>query len=288
MPWSVRRRSTRRFHPCSALASLEAGTGSNSWAVAGSRTESGKAILSNDPHLATSIPSPFAQVGLHCRTLSEACPFDVSGFSMAAMPGVVIGKNTKIAWGLTTSYVDIQDLYLEDVRGDTVREGDSYVPLQVITEEIHVRGEDQPRIIRIRSSRHGPLLSDVDQRLQQVSASRSDPSTAQYAVALSWTALQPGRSMDALLAIDQAQNFTEFRDAAALLSAPSQNLIYADTDGNIGYQLSGAVPLRREGNGMKPSPGWDQSYDWKGGIPFAKLPYIYNPPSGFSLRPISR
>jgi penicillin amidase len=261
--------------------SLEAETGSNSWAVAGSRTESGRAILSNDPHLATSIPSPLAQVGLHCRTLSEACPFDVSGFSMASMPGVVIGKNTKIAWGLSTSYLDVQDLYLEDVRGDTVREGDTYVPLQVITEEIHVRGEDHPRVIRIRSSRHGPLLSDIDQRLQQVSANRPNPSTAEYAVALRWTALQPGRSMDALLAIDQAKNFAEFRGAAALLSAPSQNLIYADTDGNIGYQLPGAVPLRRKGNGMRPSPGWDRAYDWSGTIPFAKLPYVYNPPSGF-------
>ena len=270
-----------RAIPRLGSGSLEAGTGSNSWAVAGSRTESGKAILSNDPHLTTSIPAPLAQVGLHCRTVSEACPFDVSGFSMAAMPGVVIGKNTKIAWGLTTSYLDVQDVYLEDVRDDTVREGDTYVPLHVITEEINVRGEDQPRTVRIRSSRHGPLLSDVDQRLQQVSASRSGPSPAQYAVALSWTALQPGRSMDALLAIDQAQNFAEFRGAAALLSAPSQNLIYADTDGNIGYQLSGAVPLRRKGSGMKPSPGWNENYNWDGNIPFAKLPYVYNPPSGF-------
>ena len=261
--------------------SVEAGTGSNSWAVAGSRTESGKAILSNDPHLATGIPSAFAQVGLHCRTVSEACPFEVSGFSMASMPGVVIGKNNKIAWGLTTSYADVQDLYLEDVRGDTVRQGDTYVPLRVITEEIQVRGEDQPRTVRIRSSQHGPLLSDVDQRLQQVSASRADLNATQYAVALSWTALQPGRSMDALLAIDQAQNFEEFRGAAALLSAPSQNLIYADTDGNIGYQLAGSVPQRRNGNGTKPSPGWDATYDWRGTIPFAKAPYVYNPPSGF-------
>ena len=264
------------------LGSLEAETGSNSWAVAGSRTESGRAILSSDPHLATSIPSPLAQVGLHCRALSEVCPFDVAGFSMASVPGVVIGKNNKIAWGLSTSYVDVQDLYLEDVRGDTVRDGESYVPLQVITEEILVRGEDQPRIIRIRSSRHGPLLSDVDEQLQQVSASKS-PTTAQYGVALSWTGLRPGRSMDALLAIDQAQNFAQFRGAAALLSAPSQNLIYADTDGNIGYQLSGAAPLRSKGNGMKPSPGWDPDYDWNGGIPFAKLPYVYNPPSGFLI-----
>ncbi|HET9560817.1 MAG TPA: penicillin acylase family protein, partial [Propionibacteriaceae bacterium] len=261
--------------------SVEAGTGSNSWAVDGSRTESGKAILSNDPHLATGIPSAFAQVGLHCRTVSEACPFDVSGFSMASMPGVVIGKNNKIAWGLSSSYADVQDLYLEDVRGDTVRQGDTYMPLHVITEEIQVRGEDRPRTVRIRSSRHGPLLSDVDQRLQQVSASRADLNAAQYGVALSWTALQPGRSMDALLAIDQAQNFEEFRGAAALLSAPSQNLIYADTDGNIGYQLAGSVPQRRNGNGTKPSPGWDATYDWRGTIPFAKAPYVYNPPSGF-------
>ena len=255
--------------------------GSNSWAVAGSGTASGKAILSNDPHLPTSIPSVFAQVGLHCRTLSEACPFDVSGFSMASVPGVVIGKNTKIAWGLTTSYVDAQDLYLEDVQGDTVLQGGKYVPLNVITEEIRVRGEDQPRSIRIRSSPHGPLLSDVDQRLQQVSASRTTPGAAPYAVALSWTALQPGRTMDALLALDQAQNFAEFRAATALLSAPSQNFIYADAAGNIGYQLAGAVPLRRKGNGTKPSPGWDPTYGWQGTIPFAKLPYVLNPPSGF-------
>jgi penicillin G amidase len=255
--------------------------GSNSWAVAGSGTASGKAILSNDPHLPTSIPSVFAQVGLHCRTLSEACPFDLSGFSMASVPGVAIGKNTKIAWGLTTSYVDAQDLYLEDVQGDTVLQGDKYVPLNVITEEIRVRGEDRPRSIRIRSSLHGPLLSDVDQRLQQVSASRTTPGAAPYAVALSWTALQPGRTMDALLALDQAQNFAGFRAATALLSAPSQNFIYADTAGNIGYQLAGAVPLRRKGNGTKPSPGWDPSYGWQGTIPFAKLPYVLNPPSGF-------
>jgi penicillin G amidase len=261
--------------------SLEADTGSNSWAAAGSRTASGKAILSNDPHLAISIPSVFAQVGLHCRSVSERCRLDVSGFSMAAIPGVVIGKNTKIAWGLTTSYVDAQDLYLEDVRGDTVREGDSYAPLQVITEEIRVRGEEQPRTIRIRSSRHGPLLSEVDHLLQEVSASQSEQSRDAYGVALSWTALRPGHTMDALLAIDQAQSFEELRSTAALLSAPSLNLVYADTDGNIGYQLAGAVPLRRKGNGTEPSPGWDASYDWRGTVPFAKLPYVDNPPSGF-------
>jgi len=151
----------------------------------------------------------------------------------------------------------------------------------VIEEEIRVRGEDEPRKIRIRSSRHGPLLSDVDDQLQAVGAGASEPSKDPYAVALSWVALAPGRSMDAVLAIDQATDFTQFRAAAALLAAPSQNLIYADTSGNIGYQLPGVVPLRNRSNGQIPSPGWDPRFDWKGTIPFAELPYVYNPPAGF-------
>ncbi|HYP43787.1 MAG TPA: penicillin acylase family protein [Propionibacteriaceae bacterium] len=250
-------------------------TGSNSWVVSGQRTASGKPMLSNDPHLATSIPSTFAQVGLHCRTRTAACPFDVSGFSFAGMPGVVIGHNADIAWGLTTSHVDVQDLYLEDVRGDTVRIGNSYRPLQVRTEEIRVAGEDKPRTITVRSSRHGPLLSDVDPQLQGLRAG------APYAAALSWVALTPGRTMDALFGFGRAANFAEFRAAAKLLSAPSQNLVYADTKGNIGYQLPGDIPIRQRGDGRLPVPGWDPTYDWAGKIPFAQLPYVYNPPRGY-------
>jgi penicillin amidase len=260
--------------------SLGAEVGSNSWVAAGVRTASGKAMLSNDPHLATSIPSIFAQVGLHCRTLSKACPFDVSGFSLASVPGVVIGKNTKIAWGLTSSHLDVQDLYLEDVIGDSERRGGSYVPMDVRTELISVLGEEQPRSLRIRTSRHGPLLSDVSASLQSVGAATAVPGKAPYAVALSWSGLTPGRSMDAVLGIDAAGNFEEFRAAAKLLSAPSENLIYADVDGNIGYQLPGDTPRRGKGDGRMPSPGWDEDYDWQGRIPFAELPYAYNPPSG--------
>ncbi len=263
------------------VAGLTGEIGSNAWAVSGSRTAGGQAILSNDPHLATSIPSVFAQVGLRCRTVTDSCPFDVSGFSLASVPGVMIGKNTSIAWGLTTSYPDVQDLFLEDVRGDTVRDGETYVPLTIIEEHIKVRGEADPRLIRIRSTRHGPLLSDVDQQLQAVAADATEPDRDAYAVALSWTASTPGRTMDAVLGLDQAHNFTDFRAAAALLSAPSQNLIYADTAGNIGYQLPGAIPIRDKGNGQGPRPGWDRSYDWQGTIPFAELPYAYNPPNGF-------
>ena len=222
----------------------------------------------------------FAQVGLHCRRVSDACPYDVAGFSLASVPGVVIGHNASIAWGLTTSHLDVQDLYLEEVNDDRVREGDSFVPLRTITEEIRVRGEDRPRPITIRFSRHGPLLSDVSLQLQRLAAGQTRPPDPAYAVALSWVALTPGRTMDAVLAIGQAQDFVQFREAASLLAAPSQNLVYADTKGNIGYQLPGAVPRRGKGDGRSPSPGWDPAYDWRGTIPFAELPWVYNPPGG--------
>jgi penicillin amidase len=263
---------------------LGAETGSNSWVVSGSRTASGHALLANDPHLTTSIPSVFTQVGLHCRRVSSSCPFDVAGFSFSGMPGVVVGHNAAVAWGLTTSYVDVQDLYLEQVRGDTVRVSNAYLPLRTRTEQIRVAGEDQPRPITIRTSRHGPLLSDVDDQVRAVGQTgpvRGAGSGSSYAVALSWTASTPGRTMDALFALDVASTFTQFRTAARLLVAPSQNLVYADTAGNIGYQLPGDIPVRAHGDGRLPSPGWDPSYDWVGRVPFAELPYAYNPPSGY-------
>lgn len=255
--------------------------GSNSWVVSGRRTASGKPILSNDPHLATSIPSIFAQVGLHCRAVTPGCPFDVTGFSFAGMPGVVIGKNRSIAWGLTTSYADVQDLYLEQVRGNTTRMGTTWVPMQQRTEQIKVRGEDRPRTITIRSSRHGPLLSDVAADVADAGAAARDDVPGPFAVALAWTALTPNRTMDAIFSLNAATDFAEFRAAASLLAAPSQNLVYADVRGNIGYQLPGALPLRGKGDGIRPAPGWDIDYDWQGTIPFAKLPYVYNPDSGY-------
>lgn len=260
---------------------VDSATGSNSWVVSGDRTATGQPILANDPHLATSLPSTFTQVGLHCRTLSKGCPFEVTGFSFAGLPGVVIGRNATIAWGLTTSYVDVQDLYLEQLRDDTVRVGDGFQPLQVRTEEIRVAGEGAPRTVIVRSSRHGPLLSDASAQLKRVGAAAAGEGNEAYAVSLAWTGLQPNRSMDALLRINVASDFAEFRSAAKLLAAPSQNLVYADTEGNIGYQLPGAIPVRGRGDGDTVSPGWDTDFDWSGLIPFEELPWAENPPDGF-------
>lgn len=252
------------------------GVGSNSWAVSGSRTTTGKAMLSNDPHLATSIPSIFEQMGLHCTTVDDRCPFDVSGYTFSGMPGVVIGHNDQISWGLTTSYVDVEDLYLEQVRGNQVRVANTWQPLTVRTEEINIKGR-APHKIAIRESRHGPLMSDVDDQYADVGKAAGKS----YAVALAWTALTPGRSMEALFALDTAQNFRQFRAAAKLLAAPSQNLLYADRSGNIGYQLPGAIPIRGKGDGSMPVPGWDKRYDWHGMIKFDQLPYSYDPPDGY-------
>ena len=255
------------------------GIGSNSWVVSGAHTASGAPMLSNDPHLATAIPSALTQVGLHCETAAAACPFDVTGFSITGMPGVVIGRNASIAWGLTTSYADVQDLYLEDVVGDTVRVGSRYEPLAVRTEELRVAGEDRPRTVTVRSSRHGPLLSDADPATAAAGRVPGGP-TQGYAVALAWAGSTPSRSMDAVLGFDAASGWRQFRAAAALLGVPSQNLVYADVAGNIGYQLPGQIPLRRVGDGRTPAPGWDTRYDWDGFIPFARLPYVENPSSG--------
>ncbi|SEQ92253.1 penicillin amidase [Microlunatus flavus] len=261
-----------------ALFGTREGIGSNSWVVSGARTANGAPMLSNDPHLATSIPSPLAQVGLHCTTVSAACPFDVTGYSITGVPGVVIGRNASAGWGLTTSYADVQDLYLEDVAGDRVRVGTREEPLSVRTEELKVAGED-PRTITIRSTRHGPLLSDANPDTATTGRLAGTPDKP-YAVALAWTGSIPGRSMDAILAIDTATDWNQFRSAAALLGTPSQNIVYADVHGTIGYQLAGQVPRRARGDGRSPLPGWDTGANWKGLVPFAELPYVRNPASG--------
>ena len=263
------------------------GIGSNSWVVAGEHTVSGKPLLANDPHLDTSIPGVWYQMGLHCRTVNDDCPFDVSGFTFSGMPGVVVGHNRDIAWGMTKLDADVSDLYLEKVSGKTYLYGGRQVPLAERDEVIRIAGESS-KLITVRSTRHGPLLSDVSAELSSVGANAAVPTGSPdrengYAVALSWTALTPRPTADAVFAFDTASNWTEFREAARRFAVPSQNLVYADTQGNIGYQAPGAIPIRR-GNraGDYPSAGWVPANDWSGRyVPFDELPRLLNPSEGF-------
>ncbi|GGQ61149.1 penicillin acylase family protein [Streptomyces asoensis] len=263
------------------------GIGSNSWVVAGKHTITGKPLLANDPHLSASLPSVWYQMGLHCRALSSKCQYDVSGYTFAGMPGVVIGHNQTISWGMTNSGVDVTDLYLEKLSGDGYQYDSKVKPFTTREETIKVAGGTSKKIV-VRQTQDGmPLLSDRDDELVKVGKKASVDTAAPdrgdgYGVALKWTALQAGTTMDAVFAMDRAKDWDGFREAAEKFDVPSQNLVYADTSDNIGYQLPGKIPTRAKGvDGSIPTPGWNSKYKWTGTIDFDKLPYEYNPERGY-------
>lgn len=263
------------------------GIGSNSWVVAGKYTITGKPLLANDPHLSASLPSVWYQMGLHCTSVSSKCQYDVSGYTFAGMPGVVIGHNQDIAWGMTNSGVDVTDLYLEKITGEGYERDGKVLPFTTRRETIKVAGGADKTIV-VRETKDGmPLLSDRDDELVKVGKKATVDAGAPdrgdgYAIALRWTALDPGNSMDAVFQLDKASNWTEFRTAAASFDVPSQNLIYADTNDHIGYQLPGKIPTRAKGDdGSLPSPGWDSKYKWTGYIKQSELPYEYDPKRGY-------
>jgi penicillin amidase len=264
------------------------GIGSNSWVVGPQRSSTGKPLLANDPHLGVGIPGIWYQTGLHCRSVSAACPFDVTGFSFAGLPGIVIGHNQSIAWGFTNLGPDVSDFYLEQVSGDTYRRGNSYLPLKEHNETIKVAGGPDVTST-VRETVHGPLLSDVIPSVAQAGKSalvEGKAEAASYAVSLAWTGLLAGHTADAIFKINTAQNFAEFRSAARDFAVPAQNLLYADTQGHIGYQAPGQVPIRVSSTtgappGYWPAPGWDPKYDWTGFVPFEQMPTAYDPPEGF-------
>jgi penicillin G amidase len=265
------------------------GIGSNSWVVDGSRTTTGAPMLANDPHLSASMPSIWYQMGLHCREISSECPFDVTGFSFSGMPGIVIGYNDRIAWGVTNLGADVSDLYLEQVEGDLYRVGDRWERLETRSETIRVVGAPDVSIT-VRRTRNGPIMSDHSGDLSDVGLAapvdaedveKDDPAELEYAVALKWTALEPGRTADALFMLNEARDWESFREAAAMFEVPAQNLVYADVAGNIGYQTPGRIPMRAAGDGRWPVPGWTGEYDWLGYVPFDALPSVLNPDEGY-------
>jgi penicillin amidase len=263
------------------------GIGSNSWVVSGQYTTTNKPLLANDPHLAPQLPSLWYQMGLHCRTISDACPFDVAGYTFSGMPGVVIGHNQNIAWGMTNLGADVTDLYLEKVTANTYLYDGKQVPFTIRKETIKVAGGND-RTITVRETKlDGPIVSDRSDELGDVgqTAPVTDPPggiNSGYAVALRWTALIPGKTMDAVFQLDKAKDFKSFQDAASNFAVPSQNLIYADTKGNIGYQAPGQIPVRPPGDdGTYPVPGWKSSNQWTGYVPFKSMPYEFNPSRGY-------
>lgn len=284
-------RTSERSRRMPALLGRGDGIGSNSWVVSGEHTTTGEPLLANDPHLGVSMPGVWMQMGLHCREVGDACPYDVSGFTFSGFPGVIIGHNADIAWGFTNLGPDVTDLFVERVEGDTWRYAGKWRPLRTREETIKVAGGDDVKLT-VRSTAHGPIVSDVDDATDEV-AQRADGTVVQppsrredgerYAVSLAWTALTPRPTADAVFALNQARDFTQFRAAASRFAVPSQNLVYADREGHIGYQAPGVIPIRKSGNdGRLPSAGWRPENDWTGQrLPFDSLPNVLDPEEGF-------
>ena len=249
------------------------GYGSNNWVVSGAMTKSGKPLLANDPHLGLTTPSIWYLARLHNTTTGS----NVVGVGFPGLPGIVLGRNDRIAWGFTNTNPDIQDLFVEKLVGD-----DQYLtpdgPVDLIKrkETILVRGGD-PIEITVRTTRHGPLVSDLSPEAQ-------DLLKEGYAVALQWTALQADDTGSyGIFGLMEAQNFDDFVAAGQYYLGPQQNMIFADVDGNIGYHAPARVPVRHPDNqvmGRIPSPGWDPLYDWQGYVPMSEVPKRYNPDSG--------
>lgn len=236
---------------------------SNNWVLHGSRTATGKPILANDPHLGTRIPSVWYLAHISGGTLNAI------GATLPGLPGIIIGHNERVAWGETNVMTDVQDVFVERVnaRQEALYRG-LWEPMRVRREAIKVKGGPD-EVLVVRTTRHGPLVSDIL------------PDTTD-ALALRWTALDPtDRTLDAFLRMNLARNWEEFTAALSHLHAPMQNFVYADIDGNIGYFAPGAIPIRPRANGTLPQPGWTGEDDWAGYVPLDQMPRAFNPPRGF-------
>ncbi len=251
-------------------------TASNNWVVAGGHSENGKPLLANDPHLGFTIPSTWYLA--HIAFADE----DIVGGTLPGIPGVVTGRNRHVAWGLTNTGPDTEDLYVEKLHPDSNAQYQTpggWANFETRIETILVRFGD-PVTVRIQHSRHGPLVDGPGGPYEGV----APPG---HRLSLAWTALAPDdTTMEALVGINRAQNVSAFRAAAASYIAPMQNVVYADDSGEtgrIGLVLPGRVPIRTPLNdslGLVPAPGWDAAYDWQGFIPPEEAAEIVDPPSG--------
>jgi penicillin amidase len=243
---------------------LQRAMGSNAWTIAGSRTTTGKPFLCNDMHLALSLPGLWYEIQLTAGALQ------VGGVSPPGLPLVFVGHNNRLAWGVTLAFTDCEDLYVEQIEdgpNPRSRFGKGWKPVQVIEERIPVKGAKQPHVERILITHHGPVISDVvgasDRRLAVCSM-----------------ALRPSRTLSGLMRLNRARNWNDFVDAMRLFEAPQLNVAYADVDGNVGYWVTGKVPIRARGDGRTPAPGYSADHEWIGEVPFESMPHAYNPRRG--------
>lgn len=250
------------------------GVGSNNWVLSGRRTVSGKPLLANDPHLGLTAPSVWYLATLQAPGLA------VTGATLPGVPGVVLGRNQRVAWGFTNTGADQQDVYIERLNPqdpDEYETPEGWRRFAERIEQFRVQGGEDVEL-RVRETRHGPVISGlpgIARNLRQTN----------YVLALRWAALEPGdRSMAALRALNRARNVGDAERALADFNVVTQSVVLADADGAIGFVVTGRVPMRNVNDdlrGIAPAPGWDARYDWQGFLPYAEVPRARNPQEGY-------
>ncbi len=265
--WAFADTVLEQFRAAQTLPAIGLRGGSNNWVVDGSKTLTGKPLLANDPHLPILVP------GIWYENHLVAPDFEATGVSFPGGAGIVIGHNREIAWGFTNAFPDVQDLYVEKPNPADPRTFEfrgAWERATIVREEIRVKGRAEPHIEEVVITRHGPILNSV-----LPLAANTPP------LALRWTGYEPSRVYRAIYRLDRAHNWNEFTEALRDWTLPSQNMVYADRAGNIGYYQPGLIPIRARGFGLLPSPGWTGEYEWTGWIPHEELPHAFNPPQHF-------
>jgi penicillin amidase len=237
------------------------GAGSNSWALSPEKTATGRSILAADPHLGVHLPGPFALIHL------KGPGIHVAGASLPGTPGVLIGHNEHVAWSFTAAMLDDQDLFLLtlDEEGENELVDGTWLRVRTVTEEIRVRWQLDPVLLKVRMSEHGPLVRD----------------NGSQAMALSWTGLEGSGTVRSILALNQAVSAGDAALAWDGVIGPSLNLVAADTSGQILHQVVGLAPDRGQGAGRLPAPGADSRWAWRGFLPMARNPRTLDPEDGF-------
>ncbi len=243
--------------------------GSNAWVVAPQKSASGEVILANDTHLQLQSPSKFYEVQL------RAPGYDVGGMSIPGIPAIVVGQNKKIVWGLTNVMADDADFYIEQIDTTGVEKyyyNKEWLPVIIREEEIKVKN-DTTMTLRIRSTHHGPIVTDIQTRLRKAELP--------FVASMRWTGFEISDQFSAFNKINRAGNWEEFTAGVKEFSGPGQNFVYGDVNGNIGYWCGVWLPVRGKQNTTMPLSGWEPSHEWKGYVPFDRLPHLYNPPEGY-------
>lgn len=239
--------------------------GSNNWTVSGAKMEHGAATLANDPHLVLSAPNIWYENHLVCPD------YEATGVTLPGAPMVMIGHNRHIAWGATLSFADVQDTYIEEFTDQSLThyrfKGETKAA-KILEEKIFIQGQTEPHIEKVVITHHGPVVSGIVDCPEKQLSLRSK-------------ALEPNQMMKAFYLLNLAENWDDFVGGVRLMAAPSLNLVYADTSGNIGYYMTGEVPLCPNNKSLLPMPGWTGANEWQGNVPFEEMPHAFNPAKGY-------